>query len=396
MRFRHVVLIIVIIALIFLLLYSSKFKQKLQFKGGEADDIGKQLIGMLIGSLDNPTTTYDKASLSLIVKTSITPQKKFKVYYGSLNNLSDVVIKSSELIVNAEFNENYKFEHRIKNLFTSLMLVLTLIYNKYDDTTVDNSGVTKNITMTYYYSKIKLNVGNRNTFTLKGSHHPFKLRFVNINYDSTGDLIDFLNTTEKQPYVIIMNTVFKGLLDATATNNPFNQNSIGAVGLSSTFKDDYTHNKQQGFYGYITPKYARKTSATQSDLYKETSNKNYGFNYVDIDFGNTFNLDKDFDTIITKICEVNDVKKEFIKNIFEDLTGSKSVYAPIVGYSGTHSYKNYDYFIKLRNILHTLNPSNTATIKYAKTKLGITGTTTLDNIVGCTYAVNPDLLLFDE
>lgn len=392
MLFRHVILIIVIIALIFLLLYSNKFKRQIISKttGGGADDIGKQIIGMFIGSLNNPILEYNNTSLSLTVKTQTKPTKKFNIYYGSLNKLSSIIIKDSKTIINVEFNESYRYEHRIKNLYTSLMLILTLIYNKYDYTDVNLFNNVSDIIMTKKRSTFSLKVGDRTEFTLKTGHKPFTLRIVNINYESTNDLINFLNTKEKQPFNIISKYVFSKLINIPSYLNPFYNNSIGSIGINSDFKEYTT--TEQGIYGYIISENITKKS---SQYVKKTSDKNYGFNYIDIDFKNTFKLDDDFDAVITNICKVNDVKKSFITEVINDLTKTVHKYSPITKDSSEHTYTSYEYFKKLKNILHTLSDSHNDNITYPGTKTAINGTTTLANIVKCTYEVNPNLLVFD-
>ena len=96
-----------------MLLYSTNISTKqTKFEGGGADDIGKQIIGMFIGSLENPKLEYNSNGLSLKITTS--SKSVFNVFYGSLDKLSPFSIKRTTKIINLEFNESYKIKHRIK------------------------------------------------------------------------------------------------------------------------------------------------------------------------------------------------------------------------------------------------------------------------------------------
>ena len=370
MRFRHVIIIILIIVLVIMLLYSNRISRNktIDVKGGGADDIAKQIIGMFIGSLEKPELVYYKERILTITTTS---KDNFNVFYDSLNNLSDDLIKTSKKVINVEFNETYKIRHRIKNIYTSLMLILTIIQLKYQKT--GRSLVKLEVTYNSSNKKYEYNfkIGSKTELELRKDYEPFTIRFVNINYDSTNDLIDYLNI-EKEPFKILNPLVFKYILNTTV--DPYSSNTIGEHD-NSVVIDDLIR-PSQGYYGYNLN--LKPSSTNEYTLTNSLSP--YGFNYIDIQFGNVFKFDE-FGNIIEKICEVNNISRDFIHEIIENHNDPNYTYYPIKDDDKTgFSDSSYTYFNKLVILIDLLQVNKSM----------------LKTIVETTFQVNPDLLIFDE
>lgn len=397
MRFRHIVMIIVIIALIFLLLYSSKFKRQsiLKTTGGGADDIGKQIIGMFIGSLKNYKITYKATGPIQLVEIKPPPCHSFFIYSDSLKSLSSISLKETSNFINVEFNEDYITSHRIKCVYTSFMLIMTLLKLKYSTelsgkkikmectkTTVPKtsmSGRKTGVDYIYEYKLIHLPGTSSTTQITKididTTYTPYTIRFININYNKTDKLIEFINH-EDQIFKILKKLAFDELVDSTSFNNDtIITNKLDSLDIN-LFTDDNRNN--QSNYGYNLVKITNPVDNSKfyniSRLNKRTNT--YGFNYMDIEFGSTFNFSTDFNNVIIKICELHDLKINFFDELLEKYNNPKNITNFIRSLKSSNLPSNYEYVDKLLTIIEKLK--NGATIDDLST----------------VYEIYPDFLAF--
>lgn len=377
-----ITVIIIIIMLILHFLFNVIPKK---INGGGADDISKHLVGRIFGSINNLVYTFDKVSLSAKLETHYGGnQYKSPDYYTSCyifySKIANLILNDDyNLVLNVEFNENYTDKHRIKNVFTSLMLGLKImkeIYNDANDEITISYDIDSGYTLNFESSIT--------TLTFKEDRvQDLNFDMLNINYKDAAEFTEFINSNQFE------NIIYSFVLKRIRSRSPLvNYYSKSFVDISSKYNTDVQH----GEYGHL-----RKLSKTIP------SDKLYGFVYNRFVFKDNFNLNVDFNEFINIICKTNGLNTDFIGRILQEIKITKKIPDQITFEcfdnktkgikSHTHLVSSYTYYKKLVKILAMFVPDITVNFG-TKTKTNLKTSPLIIKEILDLYDVNPDLLIY--
>lgn len=378
-----ITVIIIIIMLILHFLFNVRPKK---INGGGADDISKHLVGRIFGCINNLRYTFLNNTTVAKLETHYGGnQYKSPDYYTSCyifySKIALLSLTSKQtLILNAEFNENYTDKHRIKNVFTTLLLGLKIIreiYNDTDDEIIISYEERFGYILYFGNGLNELRFSNDRTL-------PLNMDILNINYKDAGEFAKFINYKnqfEDVIYSFILNQIRSEspLMDYYSKN--FND-------ISGKYNPETSH----GEYGHL-----------MTESKNIPSDKLYGFAYKRFTFNDNFDTNVDFNKFINTICEVNGINTDFIGKILMYISKNKKIPDQIVFKyfdnnnnkikSHTHTLKSYVYYKKLASILAMCTQGITYNFGTKNNPDFKTSTLSITELLKI-YDINPDLLIY--